>query len=433
MWIILMICIFLILLVIGFPIFVGLIVPSIIYTVFTGTPISSILLNLIYAINKWPLVAIPLFILAGSMINESGAAEKVFKLARVIFRNRVGYSLRVNVVMNLVFAGISGSMLADIGGLGLINIEAAEKEGFDRPFASALTVASAILGPTFPPSIPLIIYAYVAQVSAVRALIAGVFPALVIAAFLYAYCVYTAPRRLAKLGRLSQKTSQQPPVEKFLSALLDALPVLALPPVIIYSLMSGLFSPTEAGAATVGFAVLVAIYYHTFNKRNSGRALIQTLISTVSIMSIVAAGQVYSNILVVEGLSDIVTKTLLGISHNPLVILLIINLLLLIVGCFMEGLTVLLLMTPIIAPVAKTLGIDLIHLGIITTLNINIGLFTPPFGMGLYAVASIADLPIGPIVRESWHLIGILVLCLLLLTFFPAISVWLPNLIFGPG
>jgi tripartite ATP-independent transporter DctM subunit len=429
MWMILMVSIFLSLLLSGSPVILALILPSAIYIIFSGAQLSTLTANMISAINKWQLVAIPLFVLMGTLIKALKINEVIIRFTRAIYRDRPGWSLKLSVVINLILAGMSGSAMADLGALGLFEVQAAESEGYKRSFASALAIATCILGPTFPPSIPLIVYAMAAQVSSVRCLLAGVFPALVIAAFLYIYVIFEIPRRRTESKQILQKISRQPP--RFLPPLLHALPVLFMPLGVVYSMVSGIFSPTECGGVAALFIFLLGLYYRTLSLGRIGQAITDALSTTCSILFVCACGLVFSNILVAEGLADFITKALLTISDKPLVILLVINLIVFILGCLIDGITIILLIIPIIMPVIRMLNIDPIFLGIILTLSVNIGLMTPPFGMGLFVMAVIGETSMASIIKDEIPLIIVMILSLLFLTFFPVISVWFPNMFFG--
>jgi tripartite ATP-independent transporter DctM subunit len=429
-WIILLTGLFIILLLIGAPVFAALVVPSILYLLISDVPLTTIPYKFYFFLDQFPLIAVPLFILVGNLATHCGVSEKIFRFARTLFQGRTGYSLRLNVIMSLIFSGISGSAIADIGCLGPIEIKAMESEGYSRRFAAALTIATAAIGPIFPPSIALIVYATAAQISSVRCLVAGAFPALVLTGLLYLYAVYVTPRKLGKT-RAEIKQTRTTFDDRFFPAFIDSFPVLLLAPLVVTSMLVGLFSPSEAGAAAVVYITLLGLVYRTLTIRRFYLALKETLLTSAGILGILVAANLLSSILLIEGLSDAVANFLLGFSKNALVVLFAINIILLILGCFIDGLPVILLLTPILLPVTNKLGIDPVHLGVVMTLNTMIGMLTPPFGMSLFAIAKVANIKISEVVRELPALMLVEIVALVIITIFPSISLWLPNLAFG--
>lgn len=424
-----MLVVFFGLVLLGAPIFVSLIIPSIAYLVLNNITLSSATYMMINSLNQFPLVAVPLFIAVGSLVNELGITQKAFNLARLVYRNKRGYSLKINVLLSLIFSGISGSALADIGGLGHIEIEAAEAEGFSKEFASALTVSTATFGPIFPPSIPLIVYAMVAGVSSVRTLVAGALPAIVLAVLFYIYVSIAAPRKLGQVGQA--KSGYDSESSSVWIAFLETLPIIILPIAMVVVMVTGIFSPSELGAAAIAYVIILGFAYRTLTVRKMIRAFISTLRSTAAVLVLLAAASFFASILLQRGLANIVAQSLLSFSTSPILILLFINLILLVVGMFIDGLSIVLLLTPILMPLITALGIDPVHLGVVMVLNTMVGMLTPPFGLGLFAVAEIGRVEVMSVVRESKLIYVIMLIALVLITVFPQISLALPNWAFN--
>jgi tripartite ATP-independent transporter DctM subunit len=423
----LIIILFLGLLLVGMPVLVAMGFPSLLYVLVRGMPLSMMPYVIIQSIDSFPILAVPMFILLGKLITEFGGSERIFNFARLLLRDVRGYSAYVTVIANLIFAGISGAALAEIGGLGELEIKAMEDEGYTRSFGAALTGAAAIVGPIFPPSIPLVVYAMVAEVSSVKALVAGALPGIVISACLLVYAMGSTRSKLKIKRHIGEVNSSK---ESLFRSFWDALPTLMAVPFILIGMLTGIFSPTEAGAAGVFYAMVIGAIHRRFTFVRIVRALKETLISVSSVLIIVAMGTFFTRVLSLERAPELVTSTLLGFSRNPIVILIIINIVLLIVGCFMEGLSALVLLVPIFLPVTNAIGVDPIHLGIIVVYNIMIGILTPPFGLGLYMVCGVGKVSPDKVVRELLPMFVPLLVALLVLTFVPQFSLWLPSLIF---
>ncbi len=430
MEIILVIGLFFLFLFIGMPVFIALSVPSLVYVILKGIPMATLSYILIQAINVFPIVAVPMFILVGKLVNEFGGTKRIFNFARLLFRNTKGYTAYVNVLVSLIFSGMSGAALADIGGLGQIEIKAMEDEGFKRSFGAALTAATATVGPIFPPSIPLIIYAMAAEVSGVRALLAGVLPGILITGVLMIFVFFIIP---AKLHLNDQKVNIKTNIgtDSLAQSFFEAFPTMCAAPLIIVCMLTGVFSPTEAGAAGVFYMIFIGFLHREFKLSRVIHALKETFVSTSIILLIVCTGIFFTKILTMERLPVMVSTSLLNFTRNPVVMLLIINLMMLIIGMFMESISSIVLLTPILLPIANAIGIDPVHLGIIVVFNLMIGLSTPPFGMGLYMVCEVGEVSPEVVLKELAFLYLPLIISLLTVTFVSVLSLWIPNMVFG--
>lgn len=419
---------FLFLLLCGFPIIVTLAVPALIYSIINHLPPSMITYSIFQSLNSFPLIAGPLFILMGNLVNEFEETERVYNFARILFRNAKGYSAKVNVIVSLIFAGISGAAVADIGGLGQIEIRAMEREGFKKDYAGALTAATSTVGPIFPPSIPLIIYAVTVEISTLKALLAGVFPALIIVATLYVFVILQIPK---KIGERAVKVDEHtaPRDDRLFIAFINAFPMLVLAPLIVVFMLTGWFSPSEAGAASVLYIIMVEMLRGEFSFKKLFSSMIATYKTIATIFMIIAVASFFTKVLTLERFPQMVTVWFLGISDNKIIILLLINLVCLIVGMFMETVSSLIILSPIFLVVAKAVGVDPVHLGVILVFNLGIGMFTPPFGVGVYTVANVGNVSPDKVFRALLPLYWPLIIALLIITFVPALTLWLPGLI----
>lgn len=419
------ILLFLVLIVLKVPIAVSLGLPAFLYVWTHGIPVSVLSHRMVNALNSVPLLAVPLFILAGNLMNTSGISDRIFRSARIFVGRMKGGLAQVNILASLIFSGISGAALADVGGLGNVEIRAMRDQGYPDEQSAAITAASATIGPIFPPSIPLIIYGTVAEVSGIQLLIAGIVPALLITVALMLQVVYLArkhdwPRDTAFQGW-----------EERIRILSSSLPALLAPIILILGLISGTFSPTEIAGFTVFYMILInLLFYHELSWKNLLSIIRETLVSTANILFIVSAAAIFAWVLTVEQLPVKVSQLFLSITKNPNLLLLLVNLLLFIVGMFMESIAAILVFTPLIVPPLVGLGIDPVHLGIVIVLNLMIGLITPPVGMSLYMVSIVSGVPVPKVIRAMIPYYIPLILALLIVTFIPSLSTFLPSLLF---
>lgn len=420
------IILFLVFVVSGIPLAVSMGLPALIYIIQHNIPLTVVSHRMVNALNSVPLLAVPLFILAGNFMNSAGITDKIFNSARVFVGRLRGGLAQVNVLASLIFSGISGAALADVGGLGNVEIRAMKEQGYPEEQAAAITAASATIGPIFPPSIPLILYASVAEVSGIRLLIAGIVPALVIALLMMIQITFLArmhnwPRDRENLG-----------FRKSLRVLFNGVPALVAPVVMVLGLLSGSFSPTEiAGFAVFYMLVISTVFYREISWKRFVDVARETLVSTANILFIVAAAALFAWVLTVEQLPNLMSGVFLSISDKPYVLLLLVNILLLTVGMFMETIAAILVFTPLIVPPLVEVGVDPIHLGIVFVLNLMIGLLTPPVGMSLYMVSIVSKVPVQKLIRAVIPYYIPLLAALGIVTFVPIISTFLPNLLFN--
>lgn len=376
--------------------------------------------------TAFTLLAIPFFILAGNLMNTGGITRRVFSFALALvghFRGGLGH---VNVVASMIFSGMSGAAVADAAGLGLIEIEAMKKSGYSPRFAAAITAASATIGPVVPPSIPFVIYGSITGVSVGKLFLAGFIPGILmgIAMMIGVYFVSKA-RNYPREPRAS--------VPQLLRSFKEASLALGTPVIIIGGILGGIFTPTEAAVVASVYALFLGIIvYREIKIRDLSRIFWDTLLHTIRVMFIISAAGFFGWFIIHQRVPEQLINALTALALGRWGLLLIILLILLVLGCFMEGIAVLVITIPIFMPLIERYNIDPVYFGVIMILCSMIGLLTPPVGMCLFAVSSISGVPIGPLTQEMWpYLMGIFIV-LLIMTFFPGFTLWLPNLLMGP-
>jgi tripartite ATP-independent transporter DctM subunit len=412
-----------ILFVLGWPVVLAILIPSVAYVLFNGIPIELIGQRMSYALDSFPLVAVPIFIFVGNIMNQAGITERIFRFANTLVGRVPGGLGQVNVLSSLIFSGMSGAALADVGGLGRIQVKAMAARGFSREFAGALTCASAVVGPIFPPSIPLIIYGSVTGVSIIQLLVAGIVPALI--------CVVLLMITVAIMARLLAypRADRWSTPAEILAALLPALPALFTPVLLVSGMLLGFFTPTEAASVTVVYVLLISAFvYRTLTIAHLRHAAYETIKSTSAILIIVSAAAIFGWILAVEQIPQAFAQNLLSLSTDPLVLLLIVNIMLLIVGMVLDSTTATLLVIPIIAGPLHLAGVDPVHLGIVAIFNLMLGLLTPPMGLALFLITDIAKVSMRDVLRELLPYYVPLLATLAILTLFPELSLWLPKM-----
>jgi tripartite ATP-independent transporter DctM subunit len=420
----LVITLFLILMVLRVPIAFSMAISAVTYLFVMGMPLDIVALRMTYALDSFPLLAVPAFMLAGNLMNGSGITDRIYMFAQALVGRLPGGLAHVNIIGSLIFSGMSGSALADVGGLGTMEIKAMTDAGYRRDFSAAVTVASATIGPIFPPSIPFIIYAAVTETSALELLIAGIFPALILTLLLMA-----AVAVLAKVRHFPRYT-ESASLKRLWKTFVRTVPALLTPVLLIGGMVSGIFSPTEAAAVTVAYALLLGgVVYRDLTLRALYDIVKQTMLSISVIMFMIAAAVLFGWVITIEQIPQAATQGLLNLTRDPVILLLLANVLLLIVGCFLDTIAGILLFAPLVAGALSEVGVDPIHIGVVVILNLMIGLITPPVGMSLYLVSNVSGEPVENVLRETIPFFVPLLLCLALVTYVPWLSTFLPSLI----
>jgi tripartite ATP-independent transporter DctM subunit len=415
---------FLVLFIAGFPVVYAILIPSIVYVLLEGLPYGLLAQRVTYALDSFPLVAVPIFIFVGNLMNSAGITDRIFRFADTLVGRAPGGLAQVNIFSSLIFSGMSGAALADVGGLGRIEIAAMRKRGFTAPFAAAVTGASAVVGPIFPPSIPLIVYGSVTSVSIVQLLIAGIVPALVcVALLMLTVAVLSYRYRMPRAERW-------PTPGEVLRDLRPALPALFAPFLMIAGMLAGLFTPTEAASVTAVYVMVIStLFYRDLTWPHLWQALIVTVRSTSAILIIVAAAALFGWILAVEQVPQDFSRWILQFSTDPIVLILIANFIFFVAGMFLDSTTATLLVVPIIAPPLVLAGIDPVHLGIIVIFNLMFGLLTPPMGLSLFLLTSIAEISLRQLLRALLPFYLPLLATLAVISFAEWLVLWLPGLL----
>jgi tripartite ATP-independent transporter DctM subunit len=418
---------FLVLFVLGFPVVLAIGIPCVVYILGNDLPIDLVAQRTLYALDSFPLVAVPVFLFVGSLMNSAGISRYIYTFADTAVGRLPGGLAQVNIFGSLIFAGMSGSALADIGGLGRIEIDAMRKKGFSAPFAAAVTSSSAIVGPIFPPSIPLIIYGTVTGVSVIQLLLGGILPGLLCVAMLMLMTGWLAQRRRYP------RTERWPRAHELWRDFKPAFPAIVAPVILIAGMLAGWFTPTEIAAVTVLYAILISsLFYRELTWRGVLDAGYETIRASAGILLIVAVAALFGWILSVESVPQKLTGAMLSISTNPYVLLMLVNVLLIVVGMFLDSTTAILVIAPIIAKPLVAAGVDPVHLGMVVVFNLMIGLLTPPMGLALFLVADIAKVTMKDVLREMMPYYVPLGITLLLITYIPEITTWIPRLALGP-
>lgn len=412
---------FAVLLIIGVPISISIGASAVLACLSLGYPLMVIGQKMVTGVDSFLLIAVPLFILAGNLMNAGKITDKIFGTAKELVGWVPGGLAHANVVASIIFAGMSGSAVADAGGLGTIEMEAMTSNGYDKEFSGAVTAASSVIGPIFPPSIPLIIYGSVASVSVGKLFMGGVIPGLLMGVALMV---------LIYIYAVIRKYERHPfNLRALFSQLAHSILALITPLIILAGFTTGWFTPTEASSVAVLYSLIIAIFaYKTMNWSDFKKCLLDSATSSANTLFIIGTSTLVSYVLVKEGISRQIADFILGISSNPAVILLIINIVLLILGMVMEPGAILTLMLPVLLPIVNGLNLDLVHFGVVMVLNLMIGQVTPPFGVCLFVISDVGEINLERLSKAVLPFIIPLVIVLMLCTYVPGIVTWLPNL-----
>ncbi|MGI3171131.1 TRAP transporter large permease [Pseudooceanicola sp. C21-150M6] len=414
------------LILLGLPVGVALAGSSLIYLLMSERlPEIVMMQRMVAGVDSFVLLAVPFFVLAGSLMNACGVTDRIFAFAMAGVGWMKGGMGHVNVGASVLFAGMSGAAVADAGGLGAVEIKAMRDRNYDDDFAIGITAASSTIGPIIPPSLPMVIYGVAASASIGQLFVAGILPGLLMAVLLMAVVWVIAHRRgypadetfhIAKLGRT------------FLRAGLS----LMTPVIIVGGILLGVFTPTESAVAAVAYVLILGVLVY---RRLSAAALVRILIETVETSSvllfIVAASGIFSWILSREGVPTDFAQWVTSISDNPILIILFLNLVLLVVGCFMEPGAAIMILTPVLLPIAADVGIEPVQFGVIMVLNLMIGLLTPPVGLVTFTLARVSGVTMAFAVKATAPFFIALVLALLCVSFIPGLTMWLPSVFYG--
>jgi len=407
------------------PIALGMLMSSIFYCLLAPGPATGLQMaagQFLSSLDvKFILIAVPLFVFAAKVMNSGAVTEKIFRFANSLVGRWRGGMGHVNVVASIIFSGMTGSAVADASGLGIMEIEAMREQGYDDSFSCAITAASATIGPIFPPSIPMIFYAMLSGASICKLFIGGMIPGILIGLALMAYIAFIANKR--DYARGEKYTLRQ-----FIKSTFIAFPALMTPAILLGGIYTGVVTPTEAGALAGIYALLISVLvYRSLGLKQLLEVIVETAKTTGVLTVIVGAAFSFSYIVAIEHIPSIFSGFLLGVTSNKYVLLLVINILFIILGMFIDTMAITLVFVPMVLPLVKLLGIDLVHFGVVIVLNMMIGLSTPPFGMLLFIVSGISGTPLKSIIKEIFPMLLVLIGVLFLITYVPWFVLYLPG------
>ncbi|MGI4816251.1 MAG: TRAP transporter large permease [Janthinobacterium lividum] len=407
------------------PVAIAMIAASICTLLLLHVPLVVIPQSLQIGLDSFEMLAVPFFILAAEIMNTGGITRRIVRLANLLVGAVPGSLAQVSVVASVVFAGISGTAIGDAAGLGRVQFLAMRENGYEPGFAAAVPLAAAVIGGLGPSSVVLILYAVSAEVSVGRMLLAGTLPLLIIAFALMAYIFW-----LVKTGRVSCPPTPRPRRAEILPIIFDGLPALVTPTIILTGLVSGWFTPAESGVAACVYSFLLcALYYRSLPLQEIPRMFLRATLSTAMVMFVISASTLMSWIITYDQAAANLVEIIAAWHVHPWLLLAVINVALLAIGAFVEGVPALLILTPILLPLVKSVGVDPVHFGVIMVFNLLIGLIHPPIGLGLFIMSNVTGLSVEKVTRAVIPFLIPLVIALIAITYLPFISMTLPNLV----
>ena len=413
----------LLLLALRVPVAISLLVPSLVYVLLDPTATLGIAVQrTVSGVNSFAILAVPLFILLGNLANVSGISDRLYTTAIAFLghiRGSLGY---VNIATSFGFSWMSGAAIADAAAMGKIQVPAMKKRGYSEEFSLGITGASSMIAPMIPPSIPAIIYAVTAGVSVGALFMAGILPALVLIA-----CLCTMVWWLMRRQRHLVLPKSTWAVRG--RSLLGALPAMGSAVIILGGILSGVFTPTEAAGVGVLYIFVIALIYGALTWRNIYRILLGSVETTGSVLLIVASAALFGWVLAREQAPQLAAEFILNFTSSPIVFLILVNVLLLVIGAVLEPTAAILILVPVLGPVAETFGISPVHFGIVVIFNLLIGLLTPPVGLVLFVLSSVTNVPVTRVIKGVIPFFIPMLATLVIITFVPALSLWLPSLL----
>jgi len=406
----------------GTPVVFSLMISSLIYLLLAGIDPRIVIQKIVMGPDSFVLLAVPFFILAAQVMNTVGTTKRIFKFASTIVGHFPGGLAHVNIVDSMIFAGMSGSAIADASGAGLMEIEAMVSQGYDKSYATAVSAASSTIGPIIPPSIPMVIYAVIAEASVGKLFLGGFIPGILMGLSMMVITHFIAKKR----GFYRDKRAS---LKEFLDAFKGAFLALLTVVILLGGIYSGVFTPTEAAAVAAFYALFLGtVVYRELNVRDIFQIFSRIVISCGFITFIISTSAIFSWIIARERVPQQLADLMLSWTTSKPLVLLIMNVLFLILGMLMDTNAIMLIFLPIVLPVVKSVGIDLVHFGVVVTLNLMIGLLTPPFGVLLFLLSGLTKVSIEDILREVFPYIMVLISVLFLITYWEGLVMFLPNL-----
>ncbi|WP_417675620.1 TRAP transporter large permease [Pseudodonghicola sp.] len=406
----------------GIPIALALGIAGTAYLYLSGNGMMALMLpqRMIAGVDQFVLLTIPLFLLAGALMNVGGVTERIVTFARAMVGHRRGGMSSVSILSSGFFAGISGSAAAEASALGSILIPSMSRQGMPPAYAAALIAVSSVMGPIIPPSITMIIYGVLSGTSIGQLFLAGVVPGIGIAVGLLAYASWRARRDGFPI------TPKMNARER-IAATRRTLPALILPLIILVGIKAGIFTPTEAAAVAVGYALIIGFIYRDLTLQRVWDSLVATALVSTSILFITSMASIVSFVFTLEQVPTLIANAMLSISENPWVILLLLNIFLLILGMFLEPISILILTMPILMKFQMMIGMDPVQFGTVVVLNVVIGMATPPVGILLFITSAISGEPVVKVIREALPLVGICLVVLALIALVPQLALFFPR------
>lgn len=406
----------------GMPVVFSLMISSLVYLLLAGIDPSIVIQKIIMGPDSFVLLAVPFFILAAQIMNSTGVTKRIFRFASTVVGHFPGGLAQVNIVDSMIFAGMSGSAIADASGAGLMEIEAMVSQGYEKAYATAVSAASSTIGPIIPPSIPMVIYAVIAEASVGKLFLGGVVPGVFMGLAMMVITHFIAKKR----GFYRERRAT---VKEFFEAFRGAFLALLSVAILLGGIYTGVFTPTEAAAITALYALFLgAAVYRELGLRDIFQIFSRVVISCGFITFIISTSAIFSWIIAREQVPQLLTGLLLSVTTSKPLVLLMMNILFLILGMLMDTNAIMLIFLPIVLPMVKSVGIDLVHFGVVVTLNLMIGLLTPPFGVLLFLLSGLTKVPIEDILREVFPYILVLVFVLFVITYWEGSVMFLPNL-----
>jgi len=413
---------FVILIFLGMPVAFSLGVSSVLYLFLNDIPLIVAAQKMYAGIDSFVLVCIPGFILAGNLMNTGGITKRIIRFSNAAVGWITGGLGLANVAASMLFAGISGTALADTASLGAILIPGMKEEGYDADFSAAITASSSTIGPIIPPSLPMIVAGTLVGLSVSKLFVAGVIPGVLLGFGLMGMGYFIAKKRKYPKGQIQ-------PVRVVFKAFMDAVWAVLMTIIILFGILGGFFTPTEASVVAVIYAVIVGLFiYKELKLQDIPKVIVESLVTTAAVMILVGFANLFAWILASEQIPQMIASGILALSDNPVIIILLLNLLLLFVGSFMETIAALVILFPVLLPVAVGIGMDPIHFGVMAVLNLMIGLTTPPVGVCLFVASGIAKLSIVQTTKAIIPFLFVSIVVLLLVAFIPPLTLFLPSL-----
>ncbi len=410
---------------IGTPIGYSILLASVVYLGMAGLDIALAGEKILQGFYKSAiLLAVPLFIVAANIMNAGSITDRLLNFCVAVVGRFKGGLGHVNVVASLIFSGMSGSAVADAAGIGKIIISMMTRDGrYSRGYAAAITAASATIGPIIPPSIPMVLYALVSKASIGALFLAGILPGLIMGVVLMAMNGYLAHKRGFGM-------EEPVPLRALPKTTAKAFPALLMPVILLYGIYGGVTTPTEAAAVAAFYALLLAaMFYRAINLKTLYNVFVDSARSSAAVGIVIGGAFILNFIVISEQIPQSISELLGDADISPIMFLIVVNILILLLGCVLDATTIILVIVPLFIPTCEALGIDLVHFGVLVVVNSMIGLITPPYGILLFVINAVTDIPLREIIREIWAFLAVLIFALIIMMMSPGLVLWLPRLL----